>query len=99
MEARFCRGPGLGKPRRVPQDAGGVIPVVNYMEAGGVKGMVTVRSRSSAKATLLVPPSRVWYEEANAAVTVRISLWGARCGEGHLTITTPEAKEAAGVPG
>lgn len=36
--------------------------------------MVTVRSKSSAKARRSVPPSRVRYEAANPAVTVRISL-------------------------
>jgi hypothetical protein len=36
--------------------------------------MVTVRSKSSAKAKRSVPPSRVRYEAANPAVTVRISL-------------------------
>jgi hypothetical protein len=35
--------------------------------------MVSVRSRSSGKAKRSVPPSRVRYEEANPAVTVRIS--------------------------
>ena len=35
--------------------------------------MVTVRSRSRAKTKRSVPPSRVRYEEANPAVTIRIS--------------------------
>ncbi len=36
--------------------------------------MVSVRSKSRAKAKASVPPSRVRYEKANPAVTVRISL-------------------------
>ena len=35
--------------------------------------MVSVRSKSRVKAKRSVPPSRVRYEEANPAVTVRIS--------------------------
>lgn len=44
------------------------------MVNGRVKGMVTDRSKSSTKAKRSVPPSRLRYEAANPAVTVRISL-------------------------
>jgi hypothetical protein len=44
------------------------------MVKGRVQAMVTARSKSSAKAKRSVPPSRVRYEAANPAVTVRSSL-------------------------
>jgi hypothetical protein len=48
--------------------------MVNSMVKGRVKGVVTARSKSSAKTKRSTPPSRVRYEKANPAVTVRISL-------------------------
>jgi hypothetical protein len=44
------------------------------MVKGRVKGTVTASPKSSAKAKRSVPPSRVRYEAANPAVTVRIPL-------------------------
>jgi xanthine dehydrogenase molybdopterin-binding subunit B len=43
------------------------------MVKGRVQAMVTVRAKSSAKAKRSVPPSRLRYEDANPAVTVRVS--------------------------
>ena len=50
-----------------------VINVINTMVNARVIHMVTGRSKPRANAKKSVPPSRARYEEANPAVTVRIS--------------------------